>query len=265
MFKRLILLLTAASMVMLGGNAMAVGIGGYVDIGGGGHTHDVKTNDYTKPGDASFMNVMGGFILDTNTGGTGIFNYRLKLGGGSYVNYEREMDLKISKIDMENTFGFGIVRKKMIRFWLGPSVGVNFQWGKSESSRRYLGSLNVTENYNWWYDPAPVQGDIIIGPGYLVGTVFHPLIVFGLYQDKIKKIQFYGGSIGLTTGLNINIIKRFGIGREFGFKYDLTTGTQKREVYHFLYENPYGKFNDDLFIHGWNLFGSVSFMYRFAE
>jgi hypothetical protein len=264
MKKGLILLLTAGFMVMLGANAMATGIGGYVDVGGGGHFYDVTTKDYTKSGDASFVNVLGGFILDTNTGGTGIFNYRMKIGGGAYVKYEREMDLKISKVDMENTFGFGIVRKEKIRFWIGPSIGVNYQWGKSESSRRYLGSLKATESYNWWHDPFPVQGDIIT-IGYLVGTEFYPLYLFGLYQDKIKKISFGGGSIGLTTGLNINIIKEFGIGLELGFKYDLTAGTQKREVDHFLYSNPYGKFKDDLFIHGWNLFGSVSFMYRFGE
>jgi len=140
MYKRLILLLAASFMLMIGGKAMAIGIGAYVDVGGGGHTYDVTTSDFTKPGDAKFVNVMGGFILDTNTGGPGIFNYRLKLGGGSYVNYEREMDLDISKIDMEHTFGFGIVRKQMIRFWIGPSIGVNYQWGKSDSSRRYVGT-----------------------------------------------------------------------------------------------------------------------------
>ena len=267
MYKRLILLLAASFMLMIGGKAMAIGIGAYVDVGGGGHTYDVTTSDFTKPGDAKFVNVMGGFILDTNTGGPGIFNYRLKLGGGSYVNYEREMDLDISKIDMEHTFGFGIVRKQMIRFWIGPSIGVNYQWGKSDSSRRYVGGLNVTETFNWWNDPAPIQGDLSFLAILLPSIPNDPIyaVAFGLYRDKIKKIYFAGGSIGLTTGLNINIVKHFGIGLEFGFKYDLTGGKQDRRVYHFLYDNPYGKFNDDLFVHGWNLYGSLSLMYRVGE
>lgn len=251
-------------MVMMGVNAMAIGVGGYVDVGGGGHFYDVTTSDYTKPGDASFVNVLGGFILDTNTGGTGIFNYRMKVGGGAYVKYDHEMDLKISKVDMEHTFGFGIVRKQKIRFWLGPSVGVNYQWGKSESDRRYVGSLNVTNAAYFSHDTFPVQADFLI-IGYTIGGEFFPLYVFGLYRDRIRKIYFGGGSIGLTTGLNINIIKQFGIGLEFGFKYDLTAGKQDRTVYHFLYNNPYSQFKDDLFVHGWNLYGSLSLMYRFGE
>ncbi len=99
---------------------------------------------------AEFMNYGGGFVLDTNLAMDSVFNYRLELGFSNLrTPYEvKEMDfaktfLFINILNLpyrqdktvthyENSllmstvhyFGFGVVRTKNVRFWLGPQLTI---------------------------------------------------------------------------------------------------------------------------------------------
>lgn len=268
MFKNIFLLFTAASITTFAAaNAMAVGIGAYGNFGGGQHNHKVTTDDFTKVGgNADFAYATGGFILDTNVGGSNVFNYRLKIGGGSSLKYSREAELKLTEIELTNTFGFGIIRHEKVRFWLGPSIGFDYQWGRSKSTRSFYGPLNPTQGDAWrllpQFNALPEFSISLIDSG---GNIILPIYLLGLYKDKIKKIYFGGGSIGLTTGVNVIPTDALAICFEFGFKYDLLSGSQRRSVYGNVFEWEYGKFNDKVFVKGWNLFGSISIMYRAGE
>ncbi|HEY6000653.1 MAG TPA: hypothetical protein VI078_15305 [bacterium] len=102
--------------------ARAVGIGVGVDVKGGTLSLDEPDEDYDFK--ATGLN----FVLDTNVAADRIFNYRLALG------YERETvedgqgnrDLKIDRMVMTNTFGFGVVRTAPFRLWIGPQISLAY-------------------------------------------------------------------------------------------------------------------------------------------
>lgn len=97
---------------------------------------------------ANFMNYGGGFVMDTNLASDQVFNYRLEL---SFSNLRTPYDAEevdiVSTLLMTNLlgtpyivrmpvtryensflmttihyFGFGVVRTKTVRFWLGPQI-----------------------------------------------------------------------------------------------------------------------------------------------
>lgn len=97
---------------------------------------------------ANFMNYGGGFVMDTNLASNQVFNYRMEL---SFTNLHTPYQGKAlnplttilywvftgipspqydSKTYYEDSlamttvhyFGFGVVRSKHVRFWLGPQI-----------------------------------------------------------------------------------------------------------------------------------------------
>lgn len=97
---------------------------------------------------ANFMNYGGGFVMDTNLASNQVFNYRMEL---SFTNLNTPYEGKVlnplltilnwafygfpypaydKKTYYENSlcmttvhyFGFGVVRSKHVRFWLGPQI-----------------------------------------------------------------------------------------------------------------------------------------------
>ncbi len=142
--KRLSLVFTAF-LVLTGfasAPAHAVGFGLFGNFDGGKMIWDGYG--------AEFMNFGGGFVLDTNLAMDSVFNYRLEFGFSNLrTPYEvKELDLikTLIFIDLFNLpyrqektvtryensllmstvhyFGFGVVRTKNVRFWLGPQLTI---------------------------------------------------------------------------------------------------------------------------------------------
>ncbi len=124
------------------------------------------------------MGYNAGIAIDSNVSMDKAFNYRLYLGFGQ-VNREFTGDVKarINMFDgsMTHTFGFSLVRKKAVRFYLGPQLALGYSWGKSPVDRRYYDEIRAMLG--------PVFGlNINIGPcltlfwdfggrmGYLIGN-----------------------------------------------------------------------------------------------
>lgn len=101
-----VVLFSSSSVFALGIGFFGNGGGGYAWWGGYGSSH---------------YHGGGGFIMDTNLAYDRVFNYRLEFG----VNY---MDISTPGntvlVFMNHYFGFGIVRSKVVRFWLGPVISV---------------------------------------------------------------------------------------------------------------------------------------------
>lgn len=82
-----------------------------------------------------------GLAFDTNIGKDSLFNYRLGLeymkqeidtidgqscGGGSGCEFDR--------INMVHTFGFGVLRTKTVRLWVGPRINLAYSNLKDEAN-----------------------------------------------------------------------------------------------------------------------------------
>jgi hypothetical protein len=133
---------------------------------------DWKSNDFSA-----------GFTLDTAVAKNKLFNYRMNL------NYERAIidldfnglklsDIKSNGLAMDHIFGFGIVRNRSMRLWLGPAVRIAVS-GVSQ------GLVNA------------IQGDV--GVGAIAGLNIHlgDVATAGVTVGY----QYNGSFIGLDAGV----------------------------------------------------------------
>ena len=253
--KIFLLLATGAFIATITASAMAIGLGGYMTLGGGSATYHFSEFEYyssTNMSDSSNLAVGGGFVLDTNAAGNQLFNYRLKIGGErNWV--KREADMKLSRLHLQNVFGFGVVRTKWVRFWLGPALGGSYTWGDRDSERYYAGIF--TPSFTWQQ---------IITPG-----LYDITPTADIMRDKITKIVYGGFDLGLVLGLNINIGDYVTLSPEAGFKYAFNWGSQKREAYWWIptsipYVIPvnFGEEKKTLTLKGYEIYMNFSVMCR---
>ena len=90
--------------LMLGSprSAEAGGFGGFFEY----------SRAFSTPADFNTYSV--GFSLDTNVSKNRLFNYRLNVGY-QWSNFSDGLSL-------DNAFGFGVLRNRHVRLWIGPSV-----------------------------------------------------------------------------------------------------------------------------------------------
>ena len=71
------------------------------------------------------------FVLDTAVARNTVFNYRLNLG---YEKFEsKHMDLEMNSITVDNTFGFAVLRTKVVRLWIGPQLHFSYSQDDNEN------------------------------------------------------------------------------------------------------------------------------------
>ncbi len=262
--KNILALAGGALMLLATSSAMAFGIGAYATVGGGGSAYKTTTGDYV-PGitdSSSNLTAGAGLILDTALAQDSLFNYRLKIGGGRYwIEKETNLELtrkkiestrkniELTRLQLSNIFGFGIIRTRILRWWLGPQLGGTYTWG-NRGKRNYAGIAKESSEYQ-----ALRYGIFSINDINLLAP----------YYDTIREIKYGGFNLGLSTGLNINIGTIFTISLETGFKYNLNWGYQYRKIHESfwpLYEINH--FNENLFVHGWELYGEIAFLFRIS-
>ncbi len=95
----------------------AIGLG--MSLGTG--TEDWN-NDRKHPDDREISNY--GFILDTAVAKDRLFNYRLAFQFEKNQAKDRGLDMK--GIATTHDFGFGVLRNKAVRMWIGPQLRVAY-------------------------------------------------------------------------------------------------------------------------------------------
>ena len=125
MKKLALSLLLAMPMV-----ASAAGMGVYVPFSVGDSATITDSPDYQveETYDIDYKSSVGlGIAFDSNIGKDKLFNYRL---GVEFMNEEADncagdCDLG-TKINIVNTFGFGVLRTETVRLWVGPRVNIGW-------------------------------------------------------------------------------------------------------------------------------------------
>ena len=133
----------------------AIGFGLYGSIAGGEMTYGrIGYNFYRDDFGfkAPVINNMipnisggGGIIIDTNCSRDELFNYRLMIGFDKLFT-QRYYIKKMTRMNVSNTFGFGVVRTDLIRFWLGPQLSFHYLHGVNNYPMRALLKSNYTGN-----------------------------------------------------------------------------------------------------------------------
>ena len=111
-------------------DSMAFGLGAFYNFYGSGESDleiDFDYSTFDEEFDADYRGF--GFVLDTNVASNRVFNYRLNLGF-KQVDFEyMDIDVDMSGISIENTFGFSVFSNKALRIWIGPQINLNFLSG----------------------------------------------------------------------------------------------------------------------------------------
>lgn len=206
------LVITLFVLLMLPQQGNAFGIGIYVPVfGAGGGTVSEIDSDFDFDYD---MNYAGGFgiVLDSKVAKNGLFNYRLNIG---LINGADDTeDYKYYVID--NTFGFGIVRTRFVRLWLGPQVRLAYMDYSEESS---YGTFSVS---GVGFGIGPVLGaNFNFGPVFTVGLDLGYRIssYVGSTEYEYEEYSYGSDSADYTQSENIffvNLSLIFRIGDVFG-------------------------------------------------
>ncbi|MCJ7764684.1 MAG: hypothetical protein MUP09_01965 [Thiovulaceae bacterium] len=145
-FKKLLLSLLLAMPMA----ANAAGMGVYIPISTGDSGSYTETYDNKlipdRDIDIDYKASAGlGIAFDTNIGKDRLFNYRLglefmkqevdKVDGTSCTN---DCDFG-TRVNIVNTFGFGVLRTQTVRLWVGPRINVAYNWDTGDNGYARVG------------------------------------------------------------------------------------------------------------------------------
>jgi hypothetical protein len=149
-------------------HAQAVGLGFSVGTGSEEWENDVYNN-----GNREVSNV--GFVVDTAVARNKVFNYRF-----TFLKEENNADggnLDMQGYAMTHDFGFGVVRTKNVRLWLGPELKASYYEDLTQNNGR------------------TTTGDVVgFGAGPVIGlNVNLPQVVSFTFTAAYHIIGFYAG------------------------------------------------------------------------
>jgi hypothetical protein len=197
----MVLCIMSLSCILVTSEVMAYGLGVYGSYGYG--WADWKSDSSTSgrlEKDAGHYGI--GILFDTAVAKDELFNYRLNLGyeklkarpGEGTLSYD------LDGVIIDNDFGFGLIRTKSVRVWVGPELRLQYWRGYTTGSN---------------YHDTNIFG---VGIGPVIGLNYHfgPLVSLGL---KGGYLYNYFGGTGPDTDfyvkenlifINAAIIFRFG-------------------------------------------------------
>ena len=208
-FKKLALSLLLA-MPMVGS---AAGMGIYIPVSVGDSMS--TTNDwdgYTR--DLGLKPAVGfGLAFDSNIGKDKLFNYRLGLeymsigvdtvNGNTYTG-----DTEFLRYNMVHTFGFGVLRKKAVRLWVGPRINIAYNQYDNPNTNSFYTESNLE------FGIAPALG-VNVNLGRVVSLAFDLDYRFAYLQVGWDNTLFDDTYSGLTTGATARFSVLFRFGEEF--------------------------------------------------
>jgi len=113
--------------------ARASGVGGYLDLFGGASDWTFEVGPFDVDDSATMMGVGAGFLFDTNLAKNSLVNYRLTFGPEvTNLNFDDEDSVDLFGLALDNTVGFGVLRSKEMRLWVGPDVKIAYHWGDGD-------------------------------------------------------------------------------------------------------------------------------------
>ena len=212
-YKKIVL----TSLFMLPMMAQASGIGIYVPMAVS-TSSSTEENDITYTEDIEYNPGIGfGVAYDTNVGMDEMFAYRLGLEymkiGIDTINGSSYSGDDYTRFNMVNTFEFGLVTSKNIRFWIGPRINIAYQ-GLTQTSGTQTYDETKTE-----FGIAPALGTSFnlgstISLGFDVDYRYAGLVSSWNYKDSFDNSSNDGTNSGSAKGLTARfyLMFRFGEG-----------------------------------------------------
>jgi hypothetical protein len=189
MKKCVFFLCLCAISAIIAQSAQASGIGIY-GTGGAGFMN--WTYNGSSDGSTTDYFYGGGIIIDSNAAADQVFGYRFTGGYEQYKARDPQSGLTskgINRFSMSHTFGFGIARTPIVRFWIGPRFGFHYMYGNYNTTDFTFTTMMM-----------------------MFGYLFPPMRV------KID-LDYFGFDLMLAMGINFNIGEYTTIFLDMGFGY----------------------------------------------
>jgi hypothetical protein len=135
-------------LMVVSTQAMAVGIGIFGELGKVSNAR--VADDSLVSSEESHMLGGLGFVVDTAVAKDTLFNYRLNIGlekwNWGVDSFQNIASSELFRLGLYNTFGFGVIRIRPIRFWLGPQVGLTVLTEPATGTGTILDIFQLTQN-----------------------------------------------------------------------------------------------------------------------
>lgn len=205
MKKKIVSVSLFAMLIFSASGAWAIGIGVY---GTAGLARDsIKLQDYDRNIVKTHDYFGGvGLILDTAAAKDELFGYRLKLEYNQFNVKDIDSDITLkgyNYIGMYHTFGFGVIRTELVRFWIGPQIGLSYTFGSGNAKGIYI--PYITDKYRLKLKAMGVDALVAIGVNFNVGHDISPFIDLAAgYMGKYNtKNELLGHAIGFKGSFGI--------------------------------------------------------------
>jgi hypothetical protein len=143
-----------------------------------------------------------GFVLDTAVASNELFNYRLNAGYENVIEsgFPFFKKYSVNRITVSNAFGFGVVRIKYLRVWVGPQVELGCQFIKTSEHELEVSPLYIS---------------------YLHNSIDYALFTIGI--GAVLGININPGEL-FTMSFELGLNTFMGVGRYHVGKYSLNFG-----------------------------------------
>lgn len=168
-------LFLTAVIALFSSGLYAFGMGAYATATKGSYEWEYNIDQQEDPLIDSVSRKTGfGFMLDTALAYNTLFNYRLQIGYSAIKidNDSNAYDISGKEFHAYSSFGFGILRSDIARFWFGPQLGIGFINGEYDLPY----SLENQGNYFW---TLYFSAGIVAGVNLNVGRFITFAIDFG--------------------------------------------------------------------------------------
>jgi len=193
-----------ASLLAFPMMAQAAGMGVYIPYAFG-DSSSLTTSDTSEDVTVDYKASSGfGVVFDSNIGKNSLYNYRLGLESVSMSRKDADFDL--SRYNMIHTFGFGVLRKEMVRLWIGPRINIAYMTGSGDFGY----SETAVE-----FGIAPAIGvNVNLGSVVSLGLDldYRFSTVGGSFSNDFGVDDSYAGS---TTGMTARFLLMFRFGETF--------------------------------------------------
>lgn len=191
-------------------DAMAIGLGLNLTGGVGSTEWEVEQDFFPYSEweeDVDVTRVGLGLILDTTVAKNRLFNYRLNIGCEA-VDYDIDGGgtFETEGCFMAHDFGFGIIRKKNLRLWVGPELRLSYSEGELEN-------VSTTELHMATIGIGPVVGlNLNFGKTVTLALKVGALSMGGggYVEDKVSGQDWEISEEGSYAFANVGIIFRLG-------------------------------------------------------
>jgi len=172
-FKQLVLVKIIILITIVTNNSFASGLGIYFPTWSFAGTGTIYY-DLDEEASIDYNHFGGGIFFDSRLAANRIFNYRIALIYEKVTYDGSRSDNYFARFAVDQSFGFGILRNKNVRLWLGPQVRLA---------------------YMSWQDNNPTHENWRLGFGVapMFGSNFHLGSVITLCLDIGVRSNFYYG------------------------------------------------------------------------